>query len=103
MIVDGNVIPEDVRIALVEIDPFLDDALVVFVQRQPGRFECPRPLEIPGLDLERVILAVAAHIDPMADGIPRIGLLDRILRRPLATVGENPPVGIVDVADQDVR
>src|SRR3984957_16245593 len=71
MIDGGDLVVEDVRIGLVLIDAFLDDGLIVLVQRQAGRIEDPRPLEAARLDLEHVVAAAATFLAPLADGIGR--------------------------------
>src|SRR5215470_13247048 len=71
-IVDGgDLVDQDVGIALVERDALLDDGLVVLVQRKPGGLEGARALEIARLDLERVVAAIAIGIEPLADRVAR--------------------------------
>src|SRR5882757_7287749 len=78
------------------LDALLDDALVVGVQRHAAGIEGARAAEAAGLDLKRVVAAVAIAIDPLADGIARKRRRD--LRRPVATVGEDP-ARVVDVLE----
>src|SRR5215813_10308594 len=72
---DGDLVAQDVAVALVEIDALLDHRLVVRVQRQAGCIIGAPALDLPSLDLERIELAVAVVVDPFADRIARIGRL----------------------------
>src|SRR5262245_32061427 len=67
----GDLVPEDVLVGLVEIDPLLDHRLAVAVERDAGRIVTARVLEETCLDFEYVVLAVAILIDPLADRIAR--------------------------------
>src|SRR5215475_8213597 len=59
----------DVAIGLVNIDPFLEDTLVIGVQRQTGIVVGTWPLEPARLDFENIVLAGIALIDPLADRV----------------------------------
>src|SRR5215470_5462548 len=96
---NGHLVAEEIAIVLVEIDPLPDDGLVVLVQRNAAAVERARSLEIPGLDLERVVASVAVGIDPFADRVAEKGWLHS--GGPIAPVGEDAAV-VVDVLDQDV-
>src|SRR5713101_5088168 len=58
---------KEVAVGLVEVDPFLDDSLVVLVQWEAISIECAGSLEGTGLNLKNA--AVAILIDPLADRI----------------------------------
>src|SRR5262245_23832603 len=60
----GDLHHENVRIGLVLIDPLLEDALIVRVQRQACVVIGARPFEPARLDREHVVTAGAALIDP---------------------------------------
>ena len=84
----GDLVVQQVRIVLVEMEPLLEGRLIVEVQRQPGRVVGARPLERAArLDFEHVVDAVAVLVDPVADRIALIGRLE--LGRPGASVGED--------------
>ena len=88
MIEHGDFFMEDIGIALVEMEPLLEERLVVEVQRQPCRVIGARSLEgATRLDLENVVAAIAILIDPMADGVAFVGRF--AFRRPVAPVGED--------------
>src|SRR5262245_46769153 len=96
----GHLVVELVGIGLVEIDALLDDGVPVLVERNAGDVVAARQLQVPGLDLEHVVFAVAVLVDPFADRVAREGRLGVL--RPIAAVGVDAAVGIVVVADQDV-
>src|SRR5215469_3148658 len=96
------VVIEDVTVGLVEMNALLDDRLIVVGKRQAGTVIDARALEAAGLDLERAVAPLAGRIDPAADGIAGEGALVLALGRPVAAVGVDAPVGVVDVADQDI-
>src|SRR5215470_1702663 len=96
---NGHLVAEEIAIVLVEIDPLPDDGLIVLVQGNAAAVERARSLEIPGLDLERVVAAVAVGIEPFADRVAEKGWLN--------SAGPIPPIGVdaavvVDVLDQDM-
>src|SRR6266853_5495014 len=72
MVDRGDFVMKEVGVILVEIDALLDDALIVRMKRQPAVFVGARPLEVAGLDFERVETAVAIAIEPFADRIAGI-------------------------------
>jgi hypothetical protein len=69
----GDFIMQHVRVDLVEVDPLLDDRLIVFVQRDAGHLIRARTLQSPGFDHQRVIAAIAVlapcGITARADGV----------------------------------
>src|SRR6266478_5201850 len=89
MVEGGDLIAQHVRIGLVEINPLLDERLVVAVQRNAGRIERARPPHIAGLDFERVVGAVAIGVEPLADGIA--GELRVEFLGPVASVSIDAP------------
>src|SRR6516165_2129472 len=76
---------KQVRIVLVEMKSFLDDRLIVKVQRQPRMVVSARSLEAARLDLKYRIVAIAIIIGPFSDRIAKIGRLD--VRGPVTPVG----------------
>src|SRR5262249_4374935 len=60
-----DLVDEQVRIALVEIDALPDNGLVVRVQRQAGAVEGAGTLHVAGLSDQRVVAAVAVGILPV--------------------------------------
>src|SRR5215467_1101288 len=56
----GDLDGENVRIGLVLVDPLLEDALIVRMERQTGVVVGARPLEPTRLDLDHVVAAGAA-------------------------------------------
>src|SRR5262245_41627967 len=84
----GNLVMQEVGIGLVERNPFLEDRLIVVVQREAGGIVDAGALERPArLDLEHVIAAVVVHIEPLANGVALVTGL--ALLRPVAAVGED--------------
>src|SRR4029450_1313597 len=81
----GHLDAQHPRIILVEIDPLLDHGVVVLAHRQAGLVPHPRPAQMPGFDLERVIAAVVVGIEPFADGVADEPAL--LGFRPVAPVG----------------
>src|SRR5579871_5589097 len=79
----GDLIVQEIRIVLVEINPLQDDRLVVRMQRQAAVLVSARPFEVAGFHFERVIAAIAVGIEPFAD---RVALIARLLVWKLATV-----------------
>ena len=101
MVEHGDFVVKDVRIVLVEMEPLLEDRLIVEGQRQPARVVGARPLEgAARLDLKHVVAAVAVLVDPSADRIALIGRLEVL--RPVASVGEDAADGVFAVAEQDI-
>src|SRR5215510_5251299 len=66
---DGDDVVHDVWVGLVERDRLLDDGLIVLVQWNATEFDGARPLEVAGLDLQRVEATVTVGVRPFADGI----------------------------------
>src|ERR1700682_5091301 len=75
---------EEIRVGLVLENPLLDDALVVAVERKAGIVVGARTFEPARLDLEHIVAAGAALIDPFADRIAREARIN--LLRPVASV-----------------
>src|SRR5258705_11721576 len=74
----GDLVMQDIRIGLVEIDALLEDRLVVEVQRQAGRVVGAASLERAArLSFEHVEAAVTIEVDPLADRITRKAWLHR--------------------------
>src|SRR5262245_1365206 len=96
---DGDLVAQDVAVVLVEIDALLHHRLVVRVERQAGGIVSAAALDVAGLGLERVELAVAVGIDPSPDRVARIGRLD--LLRPVAAIGVDAAMRLMDVIDHD--
>src|SRR5262249_17510444 len=67
MIDGGDVIVQQIRVGLIEIDALLNDGLVVFVQRDAAGVENAWTLHATRLNHECVIAAVAVLIEPLAD------------------------------------
>jgi hypothetical protein len=68
---------QHVGIGPVEVDPFLDDCLIVVMQRQTGAIVDARTFKgAARLDLEHVVTAIPVFIDPVADGVTLIGRFD---------------------------
>src|ERR1700730_18061071 len=84
MIDQRDLVVQDCRISLVEKDALLHDRLVFGMDRQAGRVQSPRALELAGLNFEQVEMAAAVLIDPFADRITLEARLDLV--RPVAPV-----------------
>ena len=100
MVDHGDFVEQQVAVVLVEVEPLLDDGLVVVVERNSAGVVSARAGEAARLDLEHVVLAVAVGIDPFPDGIAEQGRLETL--GPLASVGKDPP-RVANVLDQDVH
>src|SRR5258708_13237665 len=101
MIDRRDVVMEQIRVGLVEVDPLLEDRLVVPVQRQAAGVVGTRTLEAAGLDLEQVVVAVPFGVDPLADGIAVEARLER--RRPIAAAGVDSPLSRAAVVNPEIR
>src|SRR5215831_6541734 len=64
---DRHFVMRDIRILAVDIELFLDDGLVVAMQRKAGRVESTGTAEPARFGLEQIVFAVAVGIDPLAD------------------------------------
>src|SRR5262249_43208495 len=62
-----NFVVENVRIRFVEVDPLLDDGLIVWVQRGGGWVERTGAFQVAGFDLKQVIGGGSVLIDPFAE------------------------------------
>ena len=96
----GDVVIERVAVGLVEIEPLLDDGLVILVEGHPRDFVGARTPQEPGLDFERGVLALTSLVDPPADRVARERSFG--VGGPIAAVGIDPPILIVVVAGQEV-
>src|SRR5690348_5440591 len=70
---DCDLITQNVRIGRIKVDAFLNDSLVILMQRNAAGIEDARPAQIAGFDFERVVFAVVVVIDPFANRIAREG------------------------------
>src|SRR5262245_30225892 len=95
----GDLVVEEVAVGFVEIDPLLDDGLIVPVQGKAAALERAGPLHAAGLDHEHVVAAVAVLVDPLADGVAGEGRLEVL--GPGASVGIDPARHVA--FEQDVR
>src|SRR3954451_7156130 len=69
------------------------------MQRHATWLERARALEVAGLDLERIEVAVAVSVDPAADRIAVEGGLDPL--GPTPSIGEDASMRFMDVINQD--
>jgi hypothetical protein len=72
---DSDLVEERILGGFVEPDALLHHGLVVAMQRQTGRLEIARALEVAGLDLEQVVAAIAVLVLPIADRVADHGRL----------------------------
>src|SRR6516164_4107172 len=89
MVESGYLIPQNVRIGLVEIYPFLDDRLVIAVQWNTARIEQTRAPHVPRLHFEHVEAALARRVEPLADGVAGELWVEHL--GPAAAVGIDAP------------
>src|SRR5207245_6706620 len=89
MVDHGDFVVNNIRIGLVAVNPFLENGLIVKVERKTGGVIDARALEAARFDFEQVIVAVAINVDPPSNRIARIAWLD--LLGPVAAVGEDAP------------
>ena len=82
---DGDLIVQEIRVGLVEIDAFADDGLVVAVQGQARGVEGPGAKKTPRLRDEYVKSPIAIFVDPLAMGRAAKTFVD--VRRPRASIG----------------
>src|SRR6266436_7615354 len=99
MVDDGDLVMDQVRIGLVEMDALLEHGLVVEMQRKAGGIIGTRALEAARLDFEHVVTAVTVLVYPATDRITLIARFDFV--RPIASVGENAAI-VVHISDQYV-
>src|SRR5436190_12245154 len=76
---------DDVLVAFVEIEAFLDDGLIVLVQRDAAGFERARSAHTAGLDPQLIETTIAAGIEPLAYRVAVVIALE--LGREIAPVG----------------
>src|SRR5258708_31438485 len=67
-----NLVVQDVRVILVQIDALLEDGLVVGVAGNAGLVEEARALEVAGHDLLHVGYTLAVLVDPLTAQLPPI-------------------------------
>src|SRR5262245_56171171 len=89
MIDRRDIVAKETRVGLVEVNPLMNDGLVIRVQRVAIAVERARALEIAGLDLERVEAAIIVGIEPFADRVAVEGWL--FILRPGTSVGVDAP------------
>src|SRR2546430_4497543 len=89
----GDLVMGDVRIGLVDVKAFLDDGLVVSVQRNAGGVEGTRTAEAARLNDEHVVFAISVFIDPLAYGRAEERWFQ--VHRPRATIRKDSAVMIV--------
>src|SRR5262249_59361082 len=97
MVDHRDLVMQNIRIVLVEMDSLLEDRLIVGMHRQAAGVEDARTFEVARLDLEHVVAAVAVLVDPLPDRVTLIRRLD--LLGPVAPVREDATM-MIDVADQ---
>src|SRR5215813_10020831 len=69
IVVDRDVVAQDVRIGLVEVDALVDYGLAVLVERHAAGIITARALDGAGLDQQQVISAVTVFVLPVADRV----------------------------------
>src|SRR5207247_2768435 len=63
----GDLVMGNVGIVLVYVNPFLDDGLIVGMQRKAAGVERTRTSHAARLHLENIVAAISVRIDPLAD------------------------------------
>src|SRR5215468_9077278 len=103
MIDHSDIVVKRVRIGFVEVNPLLDDGLIVPVQRETGAVVRTRAFEVASLDHQYVVTPVPVLIRPMADGIAGECRLDILadVSGPVASVGKDS-TRVVDVLHQEM-
>ena len=86
----------NVGIIFVYVNPFLNDGLIVGMQRKAAGVERTGTSEAPRFHFENIVAPIPVGIDPLADGITKECRFD--FRRPRTPVREDPAV-VVDVVD----
>ncbi len=89
----------NVGIILVDVNPFLDDGLIVGMQGKAAGVERTGASQAARLHFENIVAAIPVGIDPLAHGIAEESRYD--FDRPGAPVREDAAV-VVDVVDQNV-
>jgi hypothetical protein len=64
-----HVVVQNVRVVLVKVEPFHDDAVIVVGHRHPTLVPSARSAHVTRFDFKRVVASVAVGIEPFADGI----------------------------------
>ena len=77
MVEHGDLVMGHVGIGSVEVDPLLDDGLIVGVQRQVAGIEGSGTAEAACLNFENIVAAIPVRIDPLADRITQEGRFPR--------------------------
>src|SRR5258708_20932026 len=63
VVISRDLVVQDIRIGLVQVQSLLDDGLAILVHWYAASIEGPRILKIAGLDFEHVVAAVAIRVD----------------------------------------
>ena len=92
MIKHGNFVMQEVAVCLVEVDPLLDDGVIVLMQGNTGLIEGALTPEMAGFNYERIEFSVTVLIDPSADRVANTAGLN--VRRPVVTSGIDSPVHV---------
>jgi hypothetical protein len=80
-----DLVMQDVRVVLVEVEALFEDGLVISVKRDAGLVKEAGALKVAGLDLKQVVGAVAVLVDPTTDRISLVARFDIV--RPVSIVG----------------
>src|SRR5436853_396909 len=70
MVDRGDLDVQKILVALIAIEPLLDDGLCIRVQGNAATVKCARPLEAAALDLEDAEPPVTVAVEPLADRVP---------------------------------
>src|SRR5712671_1784192 len=65
----GDLVMGNIGVILVDVYPFLDDGLIVGMQRKAAGVERTWTSEAARLHFENIVAAIAVRIDPLARGI----------------------------------
>jgi hypothetical protein len=80
---------QHIAVGTIEIEPLLDDALIVPMQREAAVVVDAGAFKAASLNLERVVTTVSGRIEPSADGKPVEGGVETL--RPIAPIGLDAP------------
>src|SRR5580704_10573574 len=65
----GDPVMQQIRVCRVEIKVFLNDALIILVQRNAASIVNAGTFETAGFDFEHAVMAGTVLVDPFSDGI----------------------------------
>src|SRR5207248_9344350 len=86
---NGDLVVQHIAVGAIQIEPFLDDAPIVPMQREAAVVVDAGACKAASLNLERLVATIPVCIDSSADGQPVQAGLETL--RPIATISIHAP------------